>query len=182
MVLLILLASCSANKYLKPGEKFFEGFEVEYVDAEIEIPKDVRNSILSGLEPEATRRFFLSRPGTWIYYQVDSVPRDKGLKYFIKYRLGNKPSLLQEVKIDENRDVIESRMKAAGFFNAHVEERVDTTKHRASVVYRIEPKQPYYFDTLQISSKPHPWSDELRRVYGSNLSSKKENFLGKTVL
>jgi outer membrane protein assembly factor BamA len=165
MVFLILLASCSANKYLKPGEKFFEGFEVEYTDGDTEVTKDVKNSILSGIEPKATRRFFLSRPGTWIYYQVDSVPGDKGLKYFIKYRLGNKPSLLQDVNIDENREVIESRMKAEGFFDARVEERIDSTKRRATVVYRVEPKEPYYFDTLQISSKPHPWSGELRRVY-----------------
>jgi len=162
---LVLLASCSANKYLKPAEKYFEGFEVEYVDRESEIPKDIRSSILAGIEPDATRRFFLSRPGTWIYYQFDSVPGDKGLKYFIKYRLGNKPSLLHEVKIEENREVIESRIKAAGFFNVNVEERLDTFKNKASIVYRIEPNQPYYFDTLQISSQPHPWSGELRRVY-----------------
>ncbi|MFT4771262.1 MAG: hypothetical protein ACI9D1_001294, partial [Cryomorphaceae bacterium] len=65
---LVLLASCSANKYLKPAEKYFEGFEVEYVDRESEIPKDIRSSILTAIEPNATRRFFLSRPGTWIYY------------------------------------------------------------------------------------------------------------------
>lgn len=153
---------------MQPGEKFFEGFEVEYAERESEIPRDVRNSILSGIDPEATRRFFVSRPGTWIYYQIDSVPKDKGLKYFIKYRLGNKPSLLREVDINENREVIESRIKAAGFFNAKVEGIVDSTKHKASIVYRILPNEPYRFDTLQISSKPHPWSGELRRIYNGN--------------
>ncbi|MEM9052165.1 MAG: BamA/TamA family outer membrane protein [Bacteroidota bacterium] len=168
IAIVILLCSCSAAKYLKEDEKFFEGHEVTYLNNEKEVPKDVRATILSDIDPEATRKFFLSRPGTWLYYQVDSLEKDKGLKYFIKYRLGNKPSLLSEVNIPENEEIIESRLKASGFLRATVETRIDSSKNTAKVVYELSPHQAYYFDSLSISPEPYPWTSELTKSYFAN--------------
>jgi outer membrane protein assembly factor BamA len=168
IALLLLLASCSANKYLNTGEKYFEGYELEYLDHESLIPKDVKATILSGIEPDATRRFLMSRPGTWIYNQVDTLKKQKGLKYFIKYRLGNQPSLLSDVDMDQNEEIILSRMRSAGFFRASIEHRIDSSRHRASITYLISPNKPYYFDSLEIVPKPMPWSEELQRVYFEN--------------
>jgi outer membrane protein assembly factor BamA len=182
IALIFLLASCSATKYLSPEQKFFEGFEVEYIDGAGEIPKDVQGSILSGIEPEATRRFFISRPGTWLFYQIDSVQKLKGLKYFIKYRLGTKPSLIGGVDIEENKEIIESRIKAAGFFRAKVEHEVDSSKHKASIIYKVQQNEPYYFDSLQICSKPNPWCSELMSVYRQNPVIKEGDLFRKSSL
>lgn len=181
-LLLLVLASCSATKYLNEDEYFFEGFEIEYEAAEVEIPKDVKASLLSGLEPDATRRFGVSRPGTWLYYLVDSVQKDKGVKYFIKYRLGNKPSLLHEVAIEENADIIESRIRASGFFRAEVEQETDTSRSRAKVIYRVFPNQPYYFDTLQICPTARPLCREIRSVYTANPIIKEGELFRKNTL
>ncbi|MGB6037618.1 MAG: BamA/TamA family outer membrane protein, partial [Cryomorphaceae bacterium] len=182
MALIFLLASCSATKYLSPEEKFFEGFEVEYVDGVGEIPKDVQGSILSGIKPDATRRFFMSRPGTWLFYQIDSVQKQKGLKYFIKYRLGTRPSLLGDVDIEENKEIIESRINAAGFFRAKVEYEVDSSAHKASVIYKVRQNEPYYFDSLQLCSKPDTWCKELRSVYRQNPVIKEGELFRKSSL
>ena len=139
-----------------------------YLNHEREVPKDVKATILSDIEPEATRKFFFSRPGTWLYYQVDSLARDKGLKYFVKYRLGNKPSLLDEVNISENEEIIESRLKASGFLRAKAEARIDSTKNTAKIIYELYPNQPYYFDSLAISPEPYPWIDEITQSYQTN--------------
>jgi hypothetical protein len=181
-VIFILLTGCTANKYLAPGEKYFEGQEVEYDHNENLISKDLKASIMSGLGPDATRRFFLSRPGTWIYHQIDSVPKKKGLKNFIKNRLGTKPSLLRDVQVDRNRSIIESRMHAGGFFRAEVTSEIDTTRHRANVIYRIFPNQPYYFDSLNICSRPHPLCNEMRETHRENPVIKENNLFAKDKL
>ena len=168
IVLLALLASCSATKYLGPGERFFEGYSIEYDSTGSAIPKEVKSSLLYGLDPDPTRRFLLSRPGTWIYYQIDSVPQDKGLKYFIKYRLGASPKLLQDVAIDENAEIVASRLRAAGFFRTTVETEVDSSRHKASVLYRVSANKPYYFDSLQICEEERPICTELNQVYNQN--------------
>jgi len=170
IVLFLLLTGCTANKYLAPGEKYFEGQAVEYTEDEANIPKDLKASMLSGLGPDPTRRFFISRPGTWIYNQIDTVTKKKGLKHFIKNRLGTDPSLFSGVNLEKNRAIIESRMQAGGFFRAEVGYKLDTTRHRAAVIYLVTPNQPYYFDSLQICSRPHPLCGDIRKNHLENPS------------
>lgn len=182
IVVLALMTACSANKYLAPGEKYFEGSEVRFVEDQKKIPKDLRATILSGIGPTATRRFFLSRPGTWIYNQIDSVPKKKGLKNFIKNRLGKEPSFLSEVPIEDNRGIIESRMRAAGFFRSEVGFELDTTRHRANVIYTILPKQPYLFDTLNICTRPHPLCDQIKGIHSEHEIIKEGELFSKNKL
>jgi hypothetical protein len=182
IVLLALLASCSATKYLKPEERFFEGFSIEYDSTGSAIPDDVKSSLLYGLEPDPTRRFLLSRPGTWIYYQIDSVPKDKGLKYFIKYRLGSTPTLLQDVEIEKNAEIVESRVRAAGFFRADVESEIDSSEHKASVLYRVTANLPYYFDSLKICEEERPICAEMNQVYRENPIIKEGELFRKDAL
>ena len=85
-----LLVSCSANKYLPEGEKYFEGHETEYTDDAAKLPKEVKYYLQEDLKPDATRRFLASRPGTWLYQIMGDVKKEKGVKEFIKYTLGTK--------------------------------------------------------------------------------------------
>lgn len=146
-----LLASCSANKYLPKGEKYFEGHEAEYEEKSSKIPKEVKYYIQEDLKPESTRRIGVSRPGTWLYEVMGEPKKDKGLRHFIKYKLGKKPVYLSAVNQEKNAAMIESKLHNNGFFRARVTSRVDSTKNKASVVYEISAFEPYYFDTLQFA-------------------------------
>ncbi|NEN25127.1 BamA/TamA family outer membrane protein [Cryomorpha ignava] len=150
IIFAILLASCSANKYLPEGEKYFEGHETEYTGKTSSLPKELRYYLQEDLKPDATRRFLISRPGTWIYQVMGEVKKEKGIKHFIKFKLGTKPVYLSEVNLDNNTSIIESKLENNGFFRADVENRVDSTKHKATAVYIITLEEPYYFDTLRI--------------------------------
>ena len=150
ILIALLMASCSANKYLPKGEKYFEGHETEYTDKTSALPKEVRYYLQEDLKPEETRRFFLSRPGTWIYQVMGEVEKEKGIKHFIKYKLGTKPIYLSELNIEKNTAIIKSKLENNGFFRAGVENRIDSTKNKATAVYSITLREPYYFDTLRI--------------------------------
>ena len=161
LIIGILLASCSANKYLPQGEKYFEGHEMKYIGPHSEVPYDVEAVLLSDLKPEPTMRILISRPGTWLYETMGEVKKDKGLKHFIKYKLGRKPTYLSEVNLDRNEKYVESKMRAAGFFRADVKAAPDTTKHRAKVEYMITAREPYRFDTLFICRAPTALCDTI---------------------
>src|SRR5690554_2481502 len=146
----MLFASCSANKFLPDGEKYFEGHETEYIGKSKEVPKEVKYYLQEDLKPESTRRFFLSRPGIWIYEVMGEPKKEKGLRHWVKYKLGQKPIYLSAVNTEKNTAMIESKLENNGFFRAHVKSRIDSTKNKASVVYIITPGEPYYFDSLKI--------------------------------
>ncbi len=144
----ILLTACSANKFLPEGEKYFEGHEIEYVDGKEHIPKYVQNELDKDFKPDATRRFLRSRPGTWLYQSIDSLKKDKGLKHWIKYKLGNAPAYLSRLDSDKNERMLRAKLANNGFFRSIVETRIDSSKHKAKAVYLITLNEPYRLDTV----------------------------------
>lgn len=120
---------------------------------------------MSGIDPDATRRFFVSRPGTWIYNQIDTVEKKKGVKHFIKNKLGNKPTFLSEVNAINNAKIIESRLRANGFFRAEVNHRIDSTRYKGQVIYTIDAGKPYHFDSLEICKSPNELCAELEKAH-----------------
>jgi outer membrane protein assembly factor BamA len=69
------------------------------------------------------------------------------------------------VAINENADIIESRVKAAGFFRAQVNSQIDTTRSGVEVIYTVAANEPYYFDSLKICSSEQPICDTIRKIY-----------------
>ncbi len=160
-----VLWSCSANKYLPEGEKYFEGHETEYTDNASKLPKDVKYYLQEDLKPESTRRFFLSRPGTWMYQIMGEPEKEKGLRHWIKYKLGTEPTYLSKLNISKNSDIIQSKLKNNGFFRAEVDSRIDSTEHKASAVYIITLNEPYYFDSLKICSDSRNLCSKIEKAH-----------------
>ena len=160
-----LLVSCSANKYLPEGEKYFEGHETEFSDNTSKLPKEVRYYLQEDLKPDATRRFFVSRPGTWLYQVMGESKKEKGVKHFIKFKLGTKPVYLSEVNLDKNTDIIASKLENNGFFRASVKNEVDSTKHKAKAVYIVTLREPYYFDSLKICTDTINFCAKIRTAH-----------------
>ncbi len=148
IALVALLTACSANKYLPEGEKYFEGHEIEYVDGKENIPKYVQNELDKDFKPKATRRFFMSRPGTWLYQSIESPQKDKGVKHWIKYKLGSAPSYLSSLDSQKNERILRHKLANNGFFRSSIETRIDSSKHKAKAVYLITLHEPYYLDTI----------------------------------
>lgn len=160
LLLAVALSSCTANKFLPEGQKYFEGHERKYVGDQ-SVPYAVDAALLSDLKPEATRRIGISRPGAWLYGVMGEVEKEKGLRHFLKYKLGKKPTYTDAVNLDRNRDYLEYKLRAAGFFRAEVKAEFDTTANAAKALYLIDPKEPYRFDTLFICRDLMPLCDTL---------------------
>lgn len=148
------LFSCSANKFLPEGEKYFEGHEIKFTDNASALPRNVKFNLSDELKPDGTRKFFVSRPGTWIYQVIKEPKKTKSLSHWIKYKLGKKPVYLSSVNLDHNVSIIESKLNSNGFFRADVTAGIDSTKHNAIAVYQVDLGTPYYFDTLEVCTEP----------------------------
>lgn len=175
----ILFASCSANKYLPEGEKYFEGHETEYIGKASKVPRDVKYYLQEDLKPGSTRRFIVSRPGTWIYQIMGEPKKDKGVRHWIKYKLGKEPVYLSAVNIEKNTSIIESKLDNNGFFRANVKNRVDSTKNKASVVYIITPGEPYYFDSLKICTDSINLCSKIKKAHQEDPIIKHGNLFQK---
>lgn len=164
----ILLISCSANKFLPEGEKYFEGHEIRYSDSSPYLTRIIKNNLSEDLEPEPTRRFIISRPGTWLYEVFEKPTKPKSLSHWIKYKLGNEPTYLSGVNLERNASIIQSKLSSNGFFRAEVETEIDSAAHKGTVIYSVTLNEAYIFDTLEICTSPDTICTKIDSLHRSN--------------
>ena len=150
----LILLGCSANKYLPAGEKYFEGNKIQYEDLDELFPRELKYGLEEDLKPDATRRYLISRPGTWLYQSIEKPEKNKGLKHWLKYKMGSKPTYLSEVDTKKNISFIQSTLKRNGYFKANAAAEIDSSAHKAVVIYRLKLNTPRTIDTLLFCSEP----------------------------
>lgn len=164
----LLLASCSAKKYLPEGEKYFEGHYVEILDDKTHLPKDVENDLDEDFKPSSTRRYLGSRPGTWWFEVMGEPKKNKGLRHWIKYKLGARPSYLSQLRPEKNMDIIRSKLRQNGYFRSEVSYRIDSTKHKARIHYMVNLNRPYLIDSIKVCQDEQPYCGKIGEYFEKN--------------
>ena len=148
VVLLILAGSCTGLRKLGEDEKLYTGARIHIgKEVEIEDDRNVEGELQRVLRPEPNSAFLFFRPRLWMY-QVAGEPSGRGLRYWMRERLGESPVLFEEVSVDRNLRLIENRLYNLGYFDAGVRHQPDTARRRISVDYHVHLEPPYRFGTL----------------------------------
>lgn len=154
-ILLVLLLSCSAKKYLPEGDRYFAGHQFEYIGEGEPVGKSIKSDLENDIMPEPVVKVFWSRPSVWLHGVVGETEKNKGFKHFLKYRLGDKPQYISNINIDRNIDFVENKLIGEGYFNARVRARIDSSKNEALIVYIVDQRQPYRYDSLFFCKEPN---------------------------
>lgn len=136
---LLLLSSCSANKYLTEEQRFHSGEQFFYDSDTLAINKKRVSVDLSRvLEPQPNAKIFGSRPGVWFYYNIGEPKKEKGLKQWMKKNFAKTPVLQSDVKPNQMSRRAEDFLINEGYFRNEVENKVITKKNKSKVEYYIK--------------------------------------------
>lgn len=143
---LALFSSCSNIKYLKEGEDLYVNGRVELQpDSSFQKKyiKPLEDNLEAYLRPQPNSSIFGLRPKLFFYNIAGDSVAEKGIKGWLKYKLGQPPVLLSDVNREYNEDLLRNRLENIGFFNAEV--RSDTTikNRKATVTYFAKPNTNY---------------------------------------
>ncbi len=127
----LLLASCDNTKHLAPGQSLYIGSDVK-IKADPKISKSRRKALESDMSslirPKPNSKILGVRLKLSLYNSVDT-PKGKGLRYFIKNKLGEPPVIASYSTLEKDRQVMENRLENRGWFKDTV--TLDTmVKHR----------------------------------------------------
>lgn len=127
----LLFAACDNTKYLAPGQNLYVGSKLE-VKANPPISKKQKKALESDMtsliRPKPNSKILGIRLKLTFYNMVDT-PKGKGLRYFIKNKLGEPPVIASYSTLLQDRAVIQNRLENRGFFQDTV--TLDTVvKHR----------------------------------------------------
>ena len=138
-----LLYSCSPTKHLQVGDRLYTGAEVKIEsDEEIEDKGELKNALEETIYPEPNDKFlWLFRMRLWFHNIAGSVEKEKGFKYWLKYKLGEPPVLLSEVDEDNIEKLMSNRLYNRGHFKPLVSHSVDVKNKKAEITYtaRVNP-------------------------------------------
>lgn len=144
--MLFLLGSCSNTKYLAEGENLYVEGKVE-LKADSTFPKKyikpLEEHLEGNLRPLPNSSILGLRPKLLMYNLGREATSEKGIKGWLKYKVGEPPVLLSDVDRTYNEGLLENRLENLGFFNAVVESDTTIKRRRATVTYFASPNHNY---------------------------------------
>lgn len=168
------LFGCTATKFLKEGETFYEGADITFdtQGKRVGRKKILRRELEEYILPKPNKKFLGMRPGVWFYFIAGTPKKEKGLKHFIKTKLGSPPVLFSEVTPDRTARTLNGQLYNEGYFQSKVSYEVKEGKTETKVLYKVILPRPYRLDNINY---PTPRDS----VYRSILKTVRETSLLK---
>ncbi|UFH31171.1 BamA/TamA family outer membrane protein [Chryseobacterium sp. C-71] len=144
------VVSCSNTKFLKDGQMLYTGAEVKIENDTL--PKKKKNELKVALEenltPKPNSSFLGLRPKLYAYNATKEPKKEKGLRYWLKYKFGEEPILLGDVDREFNKDIIVNYSENKGYFNAKAKYDTVSKNKKAQVIYTLNPGAQYLISNV----------------------------------
>jgi outer membrane protein insertion porin family len=177
-LLILFTTSCSNTKYLTEGEFLYTGAKIELQDKVTS--KKERNNLKSELQklvrPKPNSTLLGIRTKLWIYNLAGTPKKEKGLRYWLKNKIGEAPVLMSQVDLVNNKNLLQNYVENKGYFNAKIS--IDTTlkaKNKA-IIYTVNPLTQYKIRAIKLPQDSSTLSSTIRNSSHSSLLKIEKGF------
>jgi outer membrane protein insertion porin family len=175
LCVVIVFSGCRGTRFLNEGEAFYTGSKINFetqgrrVGRKRVLEKELQDLII----PKPNSTVLGMRPGVWFYYVAGTPKKKKGIKSFIKNKLGQPPVLMKDVNPEVMAKALGSQLFNEGYFKSSVSAEVKTKGKEGKVIYTVKISRPYRLDSIRY---PNPRDS----VYAAIVRTLKEKSLIKT--
>ncbi|MDR3711805.1 MAG: BamA/TamA family outer membrane protein [Puia sp.] len=117
---LFFCAGCHESKYLGSGLPLYTANQVKVVSG-VKISgknkKAVKAELVELLRPRLNTKLLGWRYKLWIYNISGSPKQQKGLRHWLKYKVGEPPVLASPTLIGKNRTILQNHLENRGYFH-----------------------------------------------------------------
>ena len=160
-----MIFSCSGVKRLEEGQNFYGGGQVVFkTKRDFKKKKEVKAELEALITPTPNTKVLGSRPKVFFYNLAGEPKKDKGFKYWMRTKLGAPPVLMEDVDIYRTQNLIESRLKNEGVFQARVESKTATKRRETKVTYIAYLTRPYRYDSIHLPEGDGPLVTAIREA------------------
>ncbi len=149
LALLMIGAACQGTKHLSESQKLYTGIDFAIEDKS-DIP-EFRQTFaeLNNIpQPKPESKFLGMRPRLVIYNMINEPKKDKGFKYWLKYKIGKKPVFVEDIDPGKTARAINSFLYNKGHFNSQTTFEIRDHKKTSSILYIIRSQKAYFIDSL----------------------------------
>lgn len=142
--------SCSNTKFLKEGQQLYTGAEIVIENDTLSKKKKsaLKDALKENLTPKPNASFLGLKPKLYAYNVTKEPKKEKGLRYWLKYKFGEKPVLLADVDREFNKDIIVNYSENKGYFNAKAKYDTVSKNKKAKIIYTLKPGARYLISNV----------------------------------
>lgn len=160
------LSSCSNTKYIPKGETLYNGSSIKYVSGDTnstETKAVLKDQLKAIILPKPNSKILGMRVKLW-FYNIAGTPKGKGLRYFLRNKLGEPPVYTSAVNFEKNRNIMVNRLQNKGYFNASVAFDTTTKKYETKGLFTVKPAQLYTIDSITFPKDSSVLSKAIART------------------
>ncbi|AYO58827.1 hypothetical protein CO230_01730 [Chryseobacterium sp. 6424] len=160
------LNSCSNTKFLAEGQYLYTGAEINIKNDTLSRKEksNLKSALEDQLRPKPNSSFLGLRPQLYIYNITKEPKKDKGLRHWLKYRIGEEPVLLSDVDREFNKKIIVNYSENKGFFNAKATSDTISKNRKAKVIYDVTPGARYLISAVNFPEDTTAINAEIQAV------------------
>ncbi|MCB0771575.1 MAG: BamA/TamA family outer membrane protein, partial [Flavobacteriales bacterium] len=131
--------SCTGLRYATEERPLFNDYEVVFTEKPESGASILRAELESTIIPEPNNHILWLRP-TVAIHNGTKEPKEpnKGIRNWLKYKIGNAATYLDEVPLANIDKAMENRLINRGHFTAHVTHQVEKKRKLAEVTFTVE--------------------------------------------
>lgn len=166
LLLVLLLSACNSTKYVPEGDLLYTGGSVKVEDSLLSKKdrKGLQSVMEDMLRPKPNKKFLGLRPKLFFYNLVSEPKKDKGFKYWLKYKVGEAPVLFSKVDLDYNADILRNYSENNGYFKTRVESDSTRRKDKASAEYIVKPGKQFKIKSVTFPEDSTVLATSIRKL------------------
>jgi outer membrane protein insertion porin family len=157
---------CSNTQYLSEDDLLFTGSAVTVKDTVIK--KNHRKALEKELEallrPKPNKKILGLRPKLLIYNLAGEPKKEKGIRHWLRTKVGEAPVLFSKVDLEYNVAVLRNYTENRGYFKTRVSVDSTAKNKRATAEYTVWPKRQYKIKTVQFPTDSSDLGKEIAKT------------------
>ncbi len=166
VVCAMVVSSCSVQKYLPEGERIYKGASISVTKNEDvkTTTRALKSKMLAAAKPTPNKFLFGQPYKVWWWYKIGEPKREKGLKSFLRGKLGEPPVLSSRVNAEVTANNMASLMHNEGYFKTTVQGDTVNTGYFTKAKYTAQVQPQYTIRNVEWVSD----SSELLKLLETN--------------
>ena len=150
LIFILAASSCSVRRFLPPGEKLYRGADitVKKNPDEKKSNKQLKKFIKQAVSPRRNK-FLLGQPyKVWWWYVIGEPKNERGLRPFLRRKLGESPVLSSRVNAPVTAGNMQSFMENSGYFHTTVQGDTVNKSYFTTAVYTANVQPQYLIKSI----------------------------------
>ncbi len=167
---MLLLSACTGLRPVVDGSHLYTGNSIKIDSAKTLSHKAAVNSELEDLiKLKPNRKLLWMRPLLCLHNLIKEPKNEKGFWHWMKYRLGEPPSIFEKLNPEQISLAIDNRLQNRGYFLAKTSFEVDSGKKTASVKFSVILGKPYKLNSILYPNDTSGIGGEISQLRSSSL-------------